>query len=533
MKNPFSKFENFGAICDFDTRKKIAQTIFDKLVSGSNLPEDKSIGFTNMEIEYFSTPIESILSDQLLKELTENDPVLAETITCEILNFIHKTKRTLNAADNPFEEEVRILEKFSNTDEVQHKFNWRKTTVFLNETYQTSEVDSDFYGKQFGKSFLTPAESEIEVLSFQSIREHLTEKWKELILLKLAKHQQELIEKMQKQFSKELNGRMEEIKEFMEMMDGFSADFTGIFDLQGVEMNAADFEVLRHYNEILHRDMAVQELVKMLGKMRQANTDEEEGYFAAKIIKTDYTANHASKSDLIGIRESDDLNNLLPSETVLLGDPVLEMLFFKKFAEKKLQTFEFEDRVKDFEVDVNKAGKQKGKGLGKGPFIICVDTSGSMRGYPEIIAKTICLAILKIALKENRNCYLITFSTNIATLDMSNLKNSMDKIIEFLSMSFHGGTDASPALAEATKMLATNEFKKADVLMISDFEMPGIDPNVARQIQAAKENKTKFHSLVIGGHQNKEVVNDFDHNWFYDPRKKDSIFQLAKDLKKL
>lgn len=532
MRNPFSKFENFGAICDFDTRKKIAQTIFDKLVAGSNLPEDSSIGYSNLETEYFSTPIEAILSDQLLKELTKNDPVLAETITMEILNFIHKTKRTLNAADNPFEEEVRILEKFTNTDQDQHKFHWRKTAVYLNETYETTEVDSNFYRKQFSKSFFTE-ESETEVLSFQSIREHLSEKWKELILLKLAKHQQVLMEKMQKKFSKELNDRMKDIKEFKEMINSFSEDFSGIFDLKDVEMNAADFEVLRHYNEILHRDMAVQELVKMLGKMRQADIDEEVDYYSAKIIKTDYTANHASKSDLIGIRESDDLNNLLPSETVLLSDPVLEMLFFKKFAEKKLQTFEFEDRVKDFELDENKAGKQKGKGLGKGPFIICVDTSGSMHGMPEIIAKTICLAILKIALKENRNCYLITFSTKIATLDMSNLKNSMDKIIKFLSMSFHGGTDASPALEEATKMLATNEFKKADVLMISDFEMPGIRPKVSKEIQAAKENKTKFHSLVIGAHQNKEVVNDFDHNWYYDPRKKDSIFQLAKDLKKL
>jgi len=59
-------------------------------------------------------------------------------------------------------------------------------------------------------------------------------------------------------------------------------------------------------------------------------------------------------------------------------------------------------------------------------------------------------------------------------LNLTDLKNNLDKFIVFLSMSFHGGTDASPALREALRMLETEDYKKADIVIVSDFVMPGL-----------------------------------------------------------
>ncbi|HXH19143.1 MAG TPA: VWA domain-containing protein [Chitinophagales bacterium] len=159
--------------------------------------------------------------------------------------------------------------------------------------------------------------------------------------------------------------------------------------------------------------------------------------------------------------------------------------------------------------------------------MICVDTSGSMHGTPETVAKTLCFAILKLAIRANRKCYLISFSTGIETLNLTDLKNSLDKIIGFLTMSFHGGTDASPAMREALRMLGTEDYKKADVLVISDFVMPAFDKTVQEQISKAKENKTKFHSLVIGSSQNQNVIKEFDSNWLYNPNAKDNVLTLV------
>jgi uncharacterized protein with von Willebrand factor type A (vWA) domain len=156
-----------------------------------------------------------------------------------------------------------------------------------------------------------------------------------------------------------------------------------------------------------------------------------------------------------------------------------------------------------------------------------------MHGTPETVAKMLCFAILKIAIRENRKCYLISFSSGIETLNLTDLKNSLDKIIHFLSMSFYGGTDATPAMQESLRMLETEDYKRADVIMVSDFVMPAFDNTTQQKIKKAKENGTKFHSLVIGTSQNNGVIQDFNNNWHYNPNNHDSVLTLVKNLQML
>jgi uncharacterized protein with von Willebrand factor type A (vWA) domain len=153
-----------------------------------------------------------------------------------------------------------------------------------------------------------------------------------------------------------------------------------------------------------------------------------------------------------------------------------------------------------------------------------------MHGTPETIAKTLCFALLKMAVRDNRKCYLISFSTAIETLNLTDLKNNLDKLIEFLSMSFHGGTDALPAMHEALRMLETEDYKKADVIMVSDFVMPSFNEQTKNQIITAKENRTKFHSLVIGESGNKNTIEEFDSNWMYNTNNRDCVLQLVRDI---
>jgi uncharacterized protein with von Willebrand factor type A (vWA) domain len=100
-------------------------------------------------------------------------------------------------------------------------------------------------------------------------------------------------------------------------------------------------------------------------------------------------------------------------------------------------------------------------------------------------------------------------------------------------MSFHGGTDATPAMREALRMLKTEDYKKADVIMVSDFVMSAFDDTTQEQIKSAKENKTKFHSLVIGNSQNPAIIKDFDSNWFYDLNNPNGVLTLIKNINEL
>lgn len=522
MSSPFSKFENFGSITDPAKRKELAKEIYEQLRKKTG----KGIGFANSDTENFATAIDDILDNESLKELCSKDNELAEKVTQEVLDFINKAKKEINTSENPFEQEKDLLQSFTETQKKNFYEKWKPTSGFLKENYSKKQMDCNFYNEEFKQSINQKSGQR----SFESVKEHLTEKWDNLLFAKQTQWEFSIIDNWRKKVADELYKRIEELKKLQELLEPFTNELGRLFDMSKGNWHKANFDILKRYSEFLKQNEALQQLAEMLGKMRQAEKEFEEELFSNTTIKPQWKAEYASKADLIGIRESDDLSCLVPSETALLSDNTLQSVFIKKFAEKKLQTFEYQARVLSFEEEEFQDKRQKEKEEAKGPFIICVDTSGSMHGSPETVAKTLCFAILKIAIRENRKCFLISFSTGIETLNLTDLKNSLEKIIEFLSMSFHGGTDAAPAMREALRQLQSNDYKKADVLMISDFVMSSFDKQTQEQIKTAKESKTKFHSLVIGTSQNQNVIADFDNNWFYNPDRQESILTLVKNL---
>ncbi len=529
MDGKFNRFETFGSIADEETRKKIAESIYLQL----QMKSESSIGFANADTDNFVTAIDEILSNPTMKDLSSKDPELAERITQEILDFVNKTKKQINKTQNPFENEIELKQEFEKSKKSEFKNRWEKINPTIKNTYDKKELDVTFYEKEFTKSLDEKIKNDKDKPSFESVKEHFNEKWDELLYKKHTKWELEQIETERKKFCEELYKRIEELKKLQEALEPFTKELGRLWDMSKGNWQRVNLDILKRYAELLHRDKSLKKLAEMLGKMRQAEKEFEEELFANIQLKPEWKVEHASKADIIGIHESDDLSSLLPSETALLADETMQSVFFKKFAEKKLQTFEYQAKMLSYREEEFQDKRQKEKEEAKGPFIICVDTSGSMHGTPETVAKTLCFAILKIAIRDNRKCYLISFSTGVETLNLMDLKNSLDKIISFLSMSFHGGTDATPAMREALRMLTTQDYKKADVIMVSDFVMSAFDKTTQDQIKTAKDNKTKFHSLVIGNSQNPATIMDFDSNWFYDLNSPNSVLTLIKNINEL
>jgi uncharacterized protein with von Willebrand factor type A (vWA) domain len=528
MNNKFDRFITFGSIADKEKRAEIASLIYEQLQKKQNVP----IGLSNENTGNFAAAIESILSNETMRELCAKDPWLAEHITTDILDFINKTKRDIQRMENPFESEQKLLDNFVQTDKDSFEKSWEITTPFIQESYEPQILDTDFYYTEFQKSLSSPKKDKNNI-SFQSVKEHFTDKWGGLLFQKKLKWELGIIEEQRKKFCEELYKQIEQLKKLQELLEPFTGELGRLWDMSRGRWQKINFDILKNYAELLQKDTSLQELAEMLGRMRQAEREYEEELFAEMVIKPAWKAEHAAKSELVGIHESDDISSMLPAEAVLLADETTEPVFYKKFAEKKLQTFEYQSKVLAWEEEEIKNKRQKEKEGTKGPFIICVDTSGSMHGNLETVAKTLCFTLLKMAVRDNRKCYLISFSTAIETLNLTDLKNNLIKLIEFLSMSFHGGTDADLAMHEALRMLETKDYKKADVIMVSDFVMPGFDEQTRNQINTARENKTKFHSLVIGESGNKNTIEEFDSNWVYDTENYDCLLQLTRNVNEI
>jgi uncharacterized protein with von Willebrand factor type A (vWA) domain len=529
VKDAFDRFINFGSIGDKKSREQIANAIYSQLQKKS----EKGIGFTNVDSDNFATAIDEILSNLTMKELCSKDPELAEKITYEILHFINKTNRTIGKSENPIGDEYLVFKEFEQSKKSEFKNKWEKVVETIKDMYFQKEIDLNFYEKEFRSCLDDKTKSDKEKPSFESVQAHFLEKWNDLLFQKQTKWELEIIDKERKKFCEELYKRIEELKKLQEALEPFTQELGRLWDMSKGNWQRVNLDIIKRYVELLQRDKSLKELAEMLGKMRQAEQEFEEELFANIQLKPEWKVEHANKADLIGIHESDDLSSLLPSETALLADETMQSVFFKKFAEKKLQTFNYQAKMLSYRDEEHQAKRQTEKEEAKGPFIICVDTSGSMHGTPETVAKTLCFAILKIAIRDNRKCYLISFSTGIETLNLTDLKNSLDKIISFLSMSFHGGTDATPAMREAIRMLTTEDYKKADVIMVSDFVMSAFDKATQNQIKSAKDNKTKFHSLVVGNSQNSAAIEDFDSNWFYDLNNPNSVLTLITNINEI
>lgn len=293
-----------------------------------------------------------------------------------------------------------------------------------------------------------------------------------------------------------------------------------------------DTEILQKYAETLRRNPHLQELARLLGRLRASEIEFElERVEIAKNSKeTKY--NHAQKEEFIGLRLSDEIAHAMPSELALLADPLTESIFIKKWAEKKLQTWQYRAKYLSQRTEREIRPELRPKASDKGPFILCIDTSGSMHGAPEQVAKTLAFAILKIALNEGRKCFLISFSTRIETLELTDIKGNLPRIIAFLAMSFHGGTDANPALAAALAQIQQKQYEKADVIMISDFIMSHLGQETTNKIIAAKQDlATKFISLSINRQTNQKIINIFDQNWQYDPAKPETLLEMLRAVK--
>ncbi len=528
------RFVEFGVVATKKNRKAIVEYIYSSL---QNNPQ-KELNLTNRNTDNFADSIHQILNNQMMKELSSKDSTITKKITEETLEFINKTKKKMLSSSDPFLKEKELLNHFKHYRLKHNKLKeffkiWKSVSEYVGNNYQENEIPIEFYRKEFQESLEESNKLKKEKTSFESIKEHFIDTWEKLILKKRTQIELDFIDKERKEFCKDLYEKIEELIKLQEILEPITNELGRLWDLSAGEWHKTRFDILKRYADILKNDKSIQELAEMLGRMRKAEKEYEEELFLDKKIKQEWKIEYALKSELVGIVESDDLSCMLPSETVLLSDKVTEDIFYKKFAEKKLQTFDYQSKTLFLTEEIFENKRKKVREDKKGPFIICVDTSGSMHGTPEMVAKTLCFAILKIAVRDNRKCYLISFSTGIQVLNLTDLKESLDKVIDFLLMSFHGGTDASPAMEEALKMLQAEDYKKADVIMVSDFVMSDFSSNVKKQIKDAKQNHTKFHSLVIGESANSGVIEEFDSNWSYNTKESTGVLKLLKNIRKL
>lgn len=274
------------------------------------------------------------------------------------------------------------------------------------------------------------------------------------------------------------------LEDHLEMLEILSMLFPGRtwgYSLQALHREY--FENLEKYAALFRKSSDLHEILEQVGRI-------ELEYGSKKLQLSPH-----SKSEVHTVTFSGDIQTLLPVEAVKLKNPVLRRKFYADMLEEKLLTYQL--RGENWNSDF--AGKKR-----KGPVVALVDTSASMRGSPEILAKAVVLAIARRMLRENRDVKVILFSSKWQTveIELTDKKRMGKEFLEFLKYTFGGGTDFNTALRAGLKAVKEEKaFQGADLLFLTDGSSELSEKPLIREWNEIKvERKARIFSLIIGNY---------------------------------
>lgn len=217
------------------------------------------------------------------------------------------------------------------------------------------------------------------------------------------------------------------------------------------------------------------------------------GAFRADALAARKRRVRRAPSELHRVSRGADLSRVLPGELASYASPLARLDFLRRFAERDLATYELE-------------GADRG---GRGPLVICVDGSGSMRGPRELWAKGVTLALLEIARRQNRKVAALIFAGADDPLVRFELLAprgrsrggrrvvDLPRVLDFASHPASGGTDFEGPLREALALLAESRLKGGDVVFVTDGTAHLDDDFVAEVRREKRRLGFSIHGVLV------------------------------------
>jgi uncharacterized protein with von Willebrand factor type A (vWA) domain len=228
--------------------------------------------------------------------------------------------------------------------------------------------------------------------------------------------------------------------------------------------------------------------------------------------------------EITGIRFDSRIEHMLPSEAILLRHPVGKRLWRARQAEGRLLAHDTEAVVIDWRPDPhgrvhdNAGAAPPSQALERGPFVLCLDTSGSMAGAPENIAKAVAIAALREAHASGRACKLLAFGgpDELIERDLGDLSATLD----LMAQSFDGGTDVQTPIERAIDGVHRAAWQGADLLIVSDGEFGCVRATLDKLDRAREQFGLHVQGVLVGDRETMGLLEVCDAiHWVRDWRR--------------
>jgi len=329
------------------------------------------------------------------------------------------------------------------------------------------------------------------------------------------KQKREMVEKIMEDFKEQWEPAVDKLEKASKAFEGLDLnDLTEGpegFDLSKGLWQVTGWEEMEKLRKKLQDLKELRDIVRSLGRgsgrgpLKRAPRQRERNRFPEGLTRSPMEPEQTS-----GLTRSDDISRVLPAELQLLAmkdSAAARRLHFARRAERTLATYERVGWAETPAVTVE--GFETRPAAECGPIIVCLDTSGSMMGARETVAKCMTLECARQARTTNRPCFLYAFSGpgDCMELELKVSAKGLSDLLAFLEGSFHGGTDVDEPFERALARLDTEEWENADILLVTDGEIKPMQEDLLDALDQRKsERGLKVHGLVVGEQGNPDVV---------------------------
>jgi uncharacterized protein with von Willebrand factor type A (vWA) domain len=231
--------------------------------------------------------------------------------------------------------------------------------------------------------------------------------------------------------------------------------------------------------------------------------------------------------ELRGIHHDDRLERMLGSEAMLIRHRVLHKLWRARRAERRLLCYDSEAVLVERVVDTSGRAQAampeaEQERTERGPMLVALDTSGSMKGAPGNVARSIVLQVLRTAHAERRGCRFIAFGAagEVVEHELALNAGGLAALMAVMGQSFDGGTDLQAPIERAIARVHEAQWSCADLLIVSDGEF-GCTRQTLEQLDCAREGLgLRVQGILIGDRETMGLLDTCDDvYWLRDWRR--------------
>ena len=446
----------------------------------------------------------ALLASPQLAVFFEKFPRLKHALTQDIPRWREQLKTRLKEAHVPPELEEEVIG--------YQKSQLLSTSQFIVQLPQISELL-----RRVGSPFADQAQRLIADNPHFTPALHtlFLQRWRLSLVVQATSFNQQLLEEEREQLLSEVQERMT-LSGQLEQVLVENEDSAGrLWDMSDGKLRRGDYQLIVKYGDFLADQPELMQLAEQLGRSREAKSVPKKEA-PLETFRTLVREPASVPEQVDGLQRSDDILRLLPPELATLGITELEYEFYRRLVEKQLLTYRLQGDAWREKVMQRPVTRQDYDEQPRGPFIVCVDTSGSMGGFNEQCAKAFCLALMRIALADNRRCFIMLFSSEVVGYELTS-PQGLEQAIRFLSQRFRGGTDLASCFRAIAEKLQGGEWFDADAVVVSDFiaqRLPDEVVNKVKELQRVHQHR--FHAVAMSAHGKPGIMRIFDHIWRFD-----------------